>query len=418
MLENEVVKIGKKIEKNYTNERYLDEMAYKNAMNITLVSNDGEVIYLTDGMQQTGMKPNFIDIETAINNVQKSKEDHQTYITKFSKFNMERLVYVAKSDVGYIVISSNVEPIGSVTKVLSSQLIYISFISIFCAFLISFVLSKRIVKPITDIAEKAKELGKGNYSVVFEQTEYDEINNLANSLNYSAGELKKTDTLRKELIANVSHDIRTPLTIIKSYAEMIKDISGANKQKREEHLETIINQADLLTKLTEDMMDLSKLETNTYKLNISEFNILDSISKVIDGFKYLGDYIYIINVKNNADEIKIKADKIKIEQVLYNLVSNAVNYVGKDKTIYVNILNKEDGKIRIEIKDNGKGIKEENLPHIFDRYYKSNDKQRKSGFGTGLGLSIVKNILEMHEFKYGIDSKEGQGTTVYFDINK
>ena len=116
-------------------------------------------------------------------------------------------------------------------------------------------------------------------------------------------------------------------------------------------------------------------------------------------------------------KIMVKADKIKIEQVIYNLVSNAVNYVGKDKTVFINILDM-GSIVRIEVKDNGKGIKEENLPHIFDRYYKSNDKQRKSGFGTGLGLSIVKNILEMHDFKYGIESKEGVGTKVYFDVTK
>lgn len=417
MLEKEVVKIGKQAVKNYTSEEYLDEIAYKNAMNIIVISEAGNMIYLTDGVKQNNSRPNFVDLGQAINRIQSSNKKYETYTTTFSRFESERLVFVAKTDSGYVVLSTNIEPIGSVTKVFSGQLIYISIISIILSFIVSLVLSKKIVKPIINIADKAKELGKGNYDVVFEKTEYEEINNLANSLNYSAGELKKTDTLRKELIANVSHDIRTPLTVIKSYAEMIKDISGANKQKREEHLDTIINQADLLTKLTEDMMDLSRLETNTYTLNISEFNILDSITTVVDGLKYLNEYKYVVNVEKNSKDIMVKADEVKIKQVIYNLVSNAINYVGKDKTVYINVLDK-DSAVRVEVKDNGKGIKTEEIPHIFDRYYKSNDKQRKSGFGTGLGLSIVKNILEMHNFTYGIESKEGKGTTVYFDIKK
>ncbi len=417
MLEKELVRIGKKVAVNYTDEMYLDKIAYKNAIDIIVISKTGQILYLTDGMKQSAMRPNFIDLELAIDKIKLSNNQHETYIATFSRFNLQRLIYSGKTDTGYIVLTSNVEPIGSVTKVLSAQLLYISIISIILSFIISLVLSKKIVKPISAIADKAKEIGKGNYSVVFEQTEYEEINNLSNSLNYSAGELKKTDTLRKELIANVSHDIRTPLTIIKSYAEMIKDISGSSKQKRELHLDTIINQADLLTKLTEDMMDLSKLETNTYKLNISKFNIIDSIVMIVDGFKYLGDYKYIINIENNKKEIIVKADKVKIEQVIYNIVSNAVNYAGEDNIIYINVIEKES-VVRVEVRDNGKGIKKEDLPYIFDRYYKSNDKQRKSGFGTGLGLSIVKNILEMHVFKYGIESETGVGTIVYFEVNK
>jgi len=409
MIENELIKIGKDVTRNYKDIDLLDEISYKNSMNILVFDESGNIKYSS----QSSDKPAYIDLNLAITNLKKNNENYTTYTVKIPRFKSESIVYSNKVDNTYIIISTNIEPIGAATKVLSNQLIYITIILIVLSFVISVYISKKFVKPITEITNTAKELGKGNYNVVFKQSEYEEINNLASSLNYSANELKKTDGLRKELIANVSHDIKTPLTIIKAYSEMIKDLSGNIKEKREEHLSVIIGQADLLTKLTDDMMDLSRLETGTAKLNIEQYNIITQVDDILNSFRCFADHKFIFSIENNLEEYIINADKIKIYQVLYNLISNAVNFVGEDKTVYVNILKKND-ILRIEVKDNGKGIKD--VSEIFDRYYKSNDKFRKSGCGTGLGLSIVKNILELHKFKYGVDSKIGIGTTFWFEI--
>jgi signal transduction histidine kinase len=411
MIENELVKIGKEVTRNYKDTDLLDQTSYKNSMNILVFDESGDIKYSS----QSSDKPFYIDLNSAIANLQKSDDNYTTYTVKIPKFKSESIVYANKVNGTYIIVSTNIEPIGAATKVLSNQLVYITIILMILSFIISIYISKKFVKPITEITNTSKELGKGNYNVVFKQSEYEELNNLAISLNYSANELKKTDGLRKELIANVSHDIKTPLTIIKAYSEMIKDLSGDIKEKRDEHLSVIIAQADLLTKLTDDMMDLSKLETGTAKLNIEQYNIVAQVIDILNSFKCFEDHKFILNVENDLEEYIVNADKIKIYQVLYNLISNAVNFVGEDKTVYVNILDKANS-VRIEIKDNGKGIAD--VSQIFDRYYKSNDKFRKSGYGTGLGLSIIKNILELHKFKYGVDSKVGIGTTFWFEIDK
>lgn len=411
MIKNELVKIGNDITKNYDDIDLLDQISYKNSMNILVFDEFGHIKYSS----QSSDKPSYIDLNLAISNLKKNNGNYTTYSVKIPRLKSESIVYSNMVNNIYVIVSTNIEPIGAATKVLSNQLIYITIILILLSFIISLYISKKFVKPITDITNTSIELGKGNYDVVFKQSEYDEINNLASTLNYSANELKKTDGLRKELIANVSHDIKTPLTIIKAYSEMIKDLSGDIKEKRDEHLSVIISQADLLTNLTNDMMDLSRLETGTAKLNIEEYDIIIQVSEVLNSFGYLEDYNFILSVENNIKECLVKADKVKINQVLYNLISNAVNFVGKDKTVYVNILKNND-LVRIEVKDNGKGI--EDVSRIFDRYYKSNDKFRKSGYGTGLGLSIVKNILELHKFKYGVDSKVGIGTTFWFEIKE
>jgi signal transduction histidine kinase len=375
MIEKELVKIGNKISENYDNSDLLDEIAYKNSMSIVIFNESGHLKYSS----QVSEKPAYIDLNLAIKNFEKNGEKYTTYTVKIPRLNSESIVYSNKVESIYIIVSTNIEPIGAATKVLSNQLIYITIILIILAFLISIYISKKFVKPITDITNSSKELGKGNYDIIFKQSEYEEINNLADSLNYSAKELKKTDGLRKELIANVSHDIKTPLTIIKAYSEMIKDLSGDIKAKREEHLSIIISQADLLTKLTDDMMDLSKLETGTVKLNMEKFDIISQINDILNGFKCFEEYNFKLILENNMTECYVKADKIKLNQVLYNLISNAVNFAKTDKTVSVNVLVK-DNIVRVEVKDNGKGI--EDVSQIFDRYYKSNDKFRKSGYGT------------------------------------
>jgi signal transduction histidine kinase len=383
MMIDEVKKIGNSLYNTDLNESNLDEIAYKNFLNIAVINFNKDVVYITDGIKQVNGRTQLLDLDMAINKINSVSDKNLTYVMNIKNFNLERIIYVSKSNNYYMVISCNIEPVALITKVLSNQLIYITVISIALSFVISFVISKRIVSPINSLTRSAKELGKGNYNVTFEQTEYEEINSLANALNYSVDELSKTDNLRKELIANVSHDLRTPLTIIKSYAEMIKDISGETKEAREKHLDVIINQSELLTKLTEDMMDLSKLETNVEQLNISKFDIINSISNILEGFRYLKEYNFILEIDKGLEAKIVSADKIKIEQVLYNLIANAVNYVGNDKNVYV-IVKEEGNKLIIQVKDNGKGIDEENIKYIFNRYYKSNDKQRKSGFGTGL----------------------------------
>lgn len=197
---------------------------------------------------------------------------------------------------------------------------------------------------------------------------------------------------------------------------MLQDISGNDKEKRNKHLKIISREVDNLTLLISDMLDLSKLETANDELQISEFDLVNLVNEIIIRFDYIlqkND----INIKLNTfkSEIIVKADRVKISQVIYNLLGNCINFVGVDKIVYIDIKNIND-KVRIEVKDNGKGIKNEDLPHIFERYYKTNDKYRKIGVSTGLGLSIVKNILEKHNAQYGVDSTENVGTMFWFDI--
>ena len=240
-----------------------------------------------------------------------------------------------------------------------------------------------------------------------------EVAELSDTLNYTATELGKTDSFQKELIANVSHDLRTPLTMIKGYAEVMRDIPGENTP---ENVQVIIDETERLTGLVNDMLDISKLKAGTITIQPEEYNITESIRHVLERYNKLREVEgYTIDFQYD-DEVIVYADEQKMYQVLYNLVNNAINYTGPDKKVTV-IQKVIDDTLRIEVKDTGDGVRQEDIPYVWDRYYKDKTAHKRAISGTGLGLSIVKNVLELHGAKYGVSSKPGQGATFWFELS-
>ncbi|MBQ7047150.1 MAG: HAMP domain-containing histidine kinase, partial [Oscillospiraceae bacterium] len=282
-------------------------------------------------------------------------------------------------------------------------------------FVLAFFMSRRISKPIAKITESAKQLAKGNYNTKFEGHGYFEIEQLAETLTYAGQEISRVDSMQRDLMANVSHDLRTPLTMLKAYAEMIRDLSGDNPKKRNEHLEIIIEETDRLALLVNDMLDLSKLEDGKQELNYSEFSISEVLEGIIARFKGISKQSdYNIHFTPDSD-IYVCCDVIKIQQVIYNLINNAINYTGADKNIFVRQINMPEC-VRIEVEDTGEGISQDKIRLIFDKYYRSENHKREI-VGTGLGLSIVKAILKKHGYNFGVYSVPEQGSTFWFEIS-
>ena len=233
-------------------------------------------------------------------------------------------------------------------------------------------------------------------------------------LNNAKTEIKKVSDLRKDLVANISHDLRTPLTMVKAYAEMIRDLSGDNPQKRGEHVQIIIDEADRLSSLVDNLLELSKLESGNMELELTEFSIVDKLKDCMTRYTLLIEQNgYDIKYEPDEDRM-ISADIQKLDQVIYNFINNAINYTGDEKVIRIRQINKPDC-VRIEVVDNGKGISKEMLPLVFDRYYRD-AKVKRAVVGTGLGLSICKEILKKHGFAFGVSSKENVGSTFWFEI--
>ena len=331
--------------------------------------------------------------------------------------NSVSLLYGIKKGNGYIFLFTSLEDIGTTTSLIKNQLIYVTLLAILFSIVIAMFLSRRIAKPISDMTKNAKKLAEGNYNVQFTTTGIREIDELANTLNYFEQEVSKTDEYRRDLMANVSHDLKTPLTMIKAYAEMIRDITLDNKEKTKENLNVIIDETDRLNILVNDILELSKLQNNQETLNIESFDIVELISDILKRYQIIKETENYNLILESPESIIVKADKKRISQVIYNLINNAINYTGDDLTVTIRIT--ESSKdCKVEIIDTGKGIDETDLTNIWNRYYKKEKNHKRNVVGTGLGLSIVKNILEQHNFKYGVSSVKDKGTTFYFQIKK
>ncbi|MDE7076404.1 MAG: HAMP domain-containing histidine kinase [Clostridia bacterium] len=311
-------------------------------------------------------------------------------------------------------------PVSHIAEAINQIKIYVLIVSLaafLIAFFISFSLANKLSGPIRNISGTAKKLAAGDYDVQFNSAEYAEIATLSDTLNYMKDEIKKSDQFQKELLANVSHDLKTPLTMIKAYASMIQEISGDDPEKRAKHLQVIIDESDRLTGLVNDILSTSKITAGLDQLNKKVFNLTELLYGVINKFSYLQEtqgYNIMVDVESNLYTL---ADEEQIYQVIYNLISNAVNYTGEDKTVYVSLkFDAEEQRIKFAVRDTGKGIAEDELAHIWDRYYRSKDSHLRPVKGTGLGLNIVKVILQKHAFNFGVNTELGEGSVFFVDL--
>jgi two-component system sensor histidine kinase ArlS len=319
----------------------------------------------------------------------------------------------------YVYVNSPLEPVDSMIHFFSQQYLLYMVIVVVFASIISLVLSSNISKPMRQMKTEANKLAAADYSVHFTGGSYTETKDLAATLNGATEKLSKIDELRKDLIANVSHDIKTPLTSIKAYAEMVRDVSGNDPEKRQQHLNVIISEADYMNKLVTDMSELARLQSGNTVLHRSNFNVTE---KFYDLLNY--NHVQIeegkLTVQVDAPEdLIVFADEVKITEVINNFLTNAIKHTPPGGRITLKALRLEDEEtVRVEVSDEGEGIEEKDLPYIWDRYQKSSRSFSRSMTSTGLGLSIAKGILDAHHAQYGVRSKIGEGSTFWFELTQ
>ncbi len=330
--------------------------------------------------------------------------------------NYESLLYlkIATTEDGasrLIVLNAVVTPVTAAVETLQVQLICVTIVMGILSTLLAMFISRKLSRPISSINETAKLLAQGEYNVMFDQGGSREINELANTLNYASYELSKVETLRRELIANVSHDLRTPLTMISGYGEVMRDIPGENSP---ENVQIIIEEAERLKNLVNDLLDISKLEAGQIVLENDKVNLTQSIVAILRRYDKLADFNFDFY---HGEDIYVIGDEIKLSQVVYNLVNNAINYTGEDKRVILKQIVQGD-RVIIQVIDTGEGIPEDKIKDIWERYYKVDKSHKRAAIGTGLGLSIVKNVIELHGGTYGVESELGQGCMFWFSLTK
>ena len=309
-------------------------------------------------------------------------------------------------------LDSELAPVSAIVKTYLVQYQWIAVLLIIGALILSVFMSRIISSPIIRLNRSVKKLATGDYDEVFDGKGYREIRELSDALNFASAELSKNDKLQKELIANISHDLRTPLTMIRGYSEMMRDIPGENTPQ---NAQVVIEETTRLSELVGDMLDLSKIKAGTRKTDMEFFNMTETVRATMLRYEKLTEKDgYHIEFESDG-EMEIYADRTMMLQVVYNLINNAINYTGDSKEVKVSLFRIGE-KMRFSVSDKGEGISPEELPFIWDRYYKVDKIHKRAMVGTGLGLSIVKSILEAHKATYGVESTVGVGSTFWFEL--
>lgn len=393
----------------------LDRVSYEENVCIELSNSNGDNLYSSNGnncrLRSKMIKRKFI----------LSNKESKTY-NLINNFTKEKSIMSATkiSNNLYIFISTSLIPLDSTINIIEKQLVVVSIVVLLLSIIVAYFISKRLSDPITKISKAANLIAKGKLKTNFETTsDIKELIDLTNALNDMKNELSKTEELQKDLMANISHDLKTPLTMIKAYAELILDININDKDKCINNLNIIIEEVNRLNNLVNDILTLTKVKNELEKIEKSEFDLIKLIEKIVKqhNIYVIKDEYSIEFIHDDIDNLVIEADKKKIEQVIYNLLNNALNYTGEDKKVIIKVIeNIKDYTVMVI--DSGKGIDKKETDHIFDRYYRSKKNHKRYIYGTGLGLSIVKNILLLHNYDYGVTSKKNKGTTFYFKIKK
>lgn len=407
-------------------ENKLDAFAFKNNLSVELIDNTGNSIYAAGttfmGMGRGGQMPlmrNNVRTEVLhmalLGKEAAAQYSHPRFGYKFMMIGLPAKVSTGMS--GALLINMPLAPVEDTASILKWQLFYITIILLTASLIISFLISRSFTRPILEIKKASEKMALGDFSARINTDKQDEIGKLAATINYLGEQLLKIEQLRKDLIANVSHELRTPLSLIRGYAETIRDVSGNNPQKRENQLGIIIEETERLSRIVDDILNLSQLQSGYIKLNKNQIKINKILDNIVKRYEVLSEKTGIKIILNSTGDAILEADEERLEQVLYNLINNAFNHTPEGGIISVRAIDLPQ-KVRVEISDTGSGIPEEDIPHIWDRYYKADKTSGKKSVGTGLGLAIVKEVLEAHKADFGVESKENQGTAFWFEFKK
>lgn len=399
----------------------IENYVYEKQLSVEIIDYDYNVLYQKTSGSNINMPGVIQEAFLEVTQKAMSGEESRLVVThpKFGyEFTIIGIPIMNENIVkGVLTVTMPMASIDETVDILKSQLIIITCVLLIVSLLISYKLSNKFADPISKISRLADSYAKGEYHTRINQISDDEIGKLAKRMNDMGDALERNDVLQKELIANVSHELRTPLTLIRGYAETLRDVTGENPEKREKQLGVIIEESERLGNIVEDILNLSRLQAGAVTLAIENFSLKEMLASIKEHFELgeMGKHLDLVGVLELEESLL--GDKDNIQQVFYNLIGNAFRHSRPNQSVVVVAIPNEK-TVRIEVRDQGEGIAEEDIEHIFERYYKGKRTDGKKGDGTGLGLAIVKSILDMHQVPYGVESKLGEGTVFWFELEK
>ncbi len=405
----------------------IDETAAENSLLVFVTDAEGNILYSAD--EYKGLYGNSGQTEPKNGNPYFSSDEilnwekgalrnlpysYESFIAKLKETGEDSAGFISEDNAAYVAgcvlpngdilyISMPLGTVGGTVRILRLQLLWVSVLSLILGFALAWVISKRFEKPVAEIADSAKQIAVGNFHPELPKGFCTELDELSDTLGETALRLEKAQNAQREFLANVSHDLRTPLTMIKGYAEMVKEISWSDAEKREKDLDVITREADRLTALVNEILDFSAMQANGVPQEYGVIDLSRAVQDVIGQFSPFCEQNGFVIEAEITDGLTVSADEAQIKRVIYNFIDNAVNHTGESKKVKVS-LTAADGSARFAVKDYGKGIADEDLPYIWDRYYTARNRKNKAVV-SGLGLSIAKEVLTAHKAKFGVDNR-------------
>lgn len=402
---------------DYLVSRFNEFEEYLN-VSVWYANEDGKIVAVSNKENYTYLPDNLFDLDTK----ETLGSSFTITGTFYDVFQTDMIsigvpVYSDYELEGYILLHTSITELETV----QSDIFTITYFPFLAIIIVSFILlaflSSRVLLPLAKINAAAKEYSKGNFDATINISRNDEIGELADSLECMASDLSKLDEYRKNFIANISHDFRSPLTSIKGYLEAILD-GTIPPEMYNKYLNIVLSESNRLTKLTSGLLELNNFDTYGPILKKNNFNIENIIRDTTNTFEGRVEQKGItFNICIKSEDTIAYADKAKIQQVIYNLIDNAIKFSPKNSTITIEVTEKNE-KIFIAVKDQGTGIEKDKQKNVWERFYKTDSSRGRDKQGTGLGLSITKEIIKAHGENINLISTEGVGTEFIFSLTK
>ncbi len=387
----------------------VDLTAIKDRYNINLIqlNTDGSVRSTTQGMPLMGMV-----LRTSQAMIAGEMDGTVKLLEAGTGSGRYALLGLPVKDGSYLVAVFSLADVDAASGILREQLWLITVLLVAFSIILAIILTRKFVVPIRAVTGAAHELAAGNLDVRLPVPSKDEIGELTMALNDLSVQLHQTENLRKELIANVSHELRAPLAVIQGYAETVRDVTWPMEEKRTAQLDMIASESARLSKVVTDILDYSKLQAGVEKLNITSFPVRAALEQLKQKYEMAAS-ARDLRIELNASEQEVRFDKGKFGQVMDNLLNNAISHADPATSIVILVTSGEKA-CRIAVQNDGPTIPPEEKDRIWERYYRAEKVGENRRVGTGLGLSIVKSILQKHDVAFGVFSENGR-TAFWFD---
>lgn len=390
---------------------------------IWIVNSDGTVWQAVDPSGQTSVTNEEIQMyfEDMIAELQKGNA--VKVVTEESNFFNTPVITVAKpvmSDTavtGYVFVHKKIGELEASLMAMYRQIVLAACISAALGIILTYLFSKSMLRPLSVVNTGAKQLAKGRFDIRLDVSSKDEIGQLADTFNSVASELRKYEATRESLVANVSHELRSPLTSMQGLLQGVID-GTIPREEAQHYLGVVLDETKRLGLLISDMLDLAKIESGQFPMQIEKVELSELLRRTLITFESKIEAKRLeVSVDLPDEKQYVYADENRLKQVLHNVIENAIKFVNEGGELKVST-SATEASIFVNINNSGEPIPREDLPYLFDRFYKIDKSHSRAKEGTGIGLSIVKNILKEHGQKIWVTSNAQDGTTFTFTLKK